>query len=54
MLLNPLSMTLPSRLRTGPFTAALMRRTDASVSSFCSWQFVQRMFVAPRVRSLKR
>ena len=32
MLLKPLSMTLPSRLRTGPLTAELIRRTDASVS----------------------
>ena len=54
MLLKPLSMTLPSRLRTGPLTAAAMRRTEASVSSSCSWQFEQRMFVGPRVRSLKR
>ena len=54
MLLKPLSMTLPSRLRTGPLTAAAMRRTEASVSSFCSWQFEQRRFVGPRVRSLKR
>ena len=54
MLLKPLSMMLPSRLRTGPFTAAVILRTDASVSSFCSWQFEQRRFVGPRVRSLKR
>ena len=45
---------LPSRLRTGPFTAAVTRRTEASVSSACSWQFEQRMFVGPRVRSLNR
>ena len=54
MLLKPLSMTLPSRLRTGPFTAAATRRTEASVSSVCSWQFEQRRFVGPRVRSLNR
>ena len=30
MLLKPLSMTLPSRLRTGPLSAATMRRTEAS------------------------
>ena len=54
MLLKPLSITLPSRFRTGPFAAPLIRLTDASVSSACSWQFEQRMFVAPRVRSLNR
>src|SRR5262245_51486316 len=34
--------------------AEAMRRTEASVSSACSWQFEQRTFVGPRVRSLKR
>ena len=33
MLLKPLSMTLPSRLRTGPFGGEATRRTEASVSS---------------------
>src|ERR1043166_441702 len=54
ILLNPLSMMLPSRLRTGPLVAVVIRRVEASVSSFCSWQFEQRTFCAPRVLSLKR
>src|SRR5262249_15409627 len=54
MLLKPLSMMLPSRLRTGPFGAMPTRRADASVSSFSSWQFEQRTWSGLRVRSLNK
>ena len=54
MLLKPLSIMLPSRLRTGPLAAKLIRLTEASVNSALSWQLLQRRLFGPRVRSLNR